>query len=1024
MQKRVKSLVNFRGGSVAGLRGCMLLLVSMFVFTSSYATLSIAYPDGERSNIEELVERRRWADAKLALQEYRRGLDPIKDRYEFEWVDYQLVCCHVELGSQEAEALMSAFMEHYPSSQYANRMLFMFGCYHCDNGNLELAEPLFDEVDYEALSALEKERYDIRLGYIRFTQGDYLSASSRFANISPKSPYYEHARYYLSYIDYHSYRYDLAKAGFESLAHSDSYRQVIPYYLLQIEYREQNFNYVISEGERLLATSTSDVRPDLVRIIAEAYFIQNDYAQALKYISMYPEDKYARQENYIKGYSLYRLARYEDAIEPLNSVCGANDHLTQNASYHLADCYLRVGDKSNAAKAFAMASVEGFDETIAENALLNQGRLVFELGGVMNESLNVLKQYLQRYPESIHCAEVQNLIVATYYNSSSYEAAYDIIKSIQNPSKDLRLALQKITVYRAVDEIAAGNYVLAGELLDESKSIGMSAKYKALTYYWMGELAMIKGEYDEAKRMYEDYIRCAPKSDNEYAMAHYGLGYAYFSNKEYDMASVAFDTYLRGFVFDDNGALRRSSKEYVAKDQERYIYDAQNRFGDSHFAQRHFDAARKAYGIASAYRDTNSPICHYANYQLAIIDGIKSKNATKIERLKDVVRGGSEYADDAWYEIGRTYISASEYEDGIRVLEDFVDNNLHSPYYIPALMNLGLGYYNLYMYDEARDKYKLVIEADPQSQTALEALRAIREIYVTRSDIDGYFEFANSCGVQSDMGIAARDSLTFTVARNEYLDGDINLAAVKLRTYLDEFEVGYNRTEALFYLSDCFIRIDDKEQALECMDELVSIGTNQYTERVLTVMAPMCFDMELYPKSADAYLKLYEVANDDSRRMWAVDGYVKSRLKYLADSEAITFVAELEAMECVKVETMRKAQIVKARALFTQGDDAAFDIFRQLAENRRTVEGAESYYRLVEQSYNRGDLAISEQMVYDMGEFGSVYWQAKCFIILGDIMRDKGNIFQARATYQSVVDGYTISDDGIVMEAQSRINSL
>jgi hypothetical protein len=34
------------------------------------------------------------------------------------------------------------------------------------------------------------------------------------------------------------------------------------------------------------------------------------------------------------------------------------------------------------------------------------------------------------------------------------------------------------------------------------------------------------------------------------------------------------------------------------------------------------------------------------------------------------------------------------------------------------------------------------------------------------------------------------------------------------------------------------------------------------------------------------------------------------------------------------------------------------------------------------------------------------------------------NTFQARATYQSIVDGYSDSDDGIVDEAQSRINSL
>ena len=46
----------------------------------------------------------------------------------------------------------------------------------------------------------------------------------------------------------------------------------------------------------------------------------------------------------------------------MSLVCGARDELTQNASYHLGDCYLRIGDKQNAAKAFSMAAVEGFDD--------------------------------------------------------------------------------------------------------------------------------------------------------------------------------------------------------------------------------------------------------------------------------------------------------------------------------------------------------------------------------------------------------------------------------------------------------------------------------------------------------------------------------------------------------------------------------------------------------------------------------------------------------------------------------------
>ncbi len=983
-----------------------LALFSLLALAPSVAEAAATSPDARRGNIEELIERKRWADAKLSLLEYRSQLDAVTDLYDLEWADYNLVCCQVELGSAEAEQLMLGFMKRYPSSQQANRMRFMLACYHSDNGDFEAAEPLFDEVDYEALNAREKERYDIRLGYIRFVKGDYLTASNCFANVSVKSEYYDHALYYTSYIDYHSGRYAEAKSGFEQLKTSDAYCQVVPYYLLQIEYREQNYDYVVAEGERLLSTSTRAVHADLVRIIAESYFIKGNYSQALKYIAQYPAEQYGRQENYIKGYSLYRLARYRDAIEPLRNVCGAMDSLTQNASYHLADCYLRINDKESAASAFSMASIEGFDNTIAENALLNYGRLKYELGGGrFNESLNVLKSYLYRYPESLHRAEVQTLLIAAYYNSRDYEAAYNAIKAMPSPDKELRVALQKVAVFRAVDAIKVGKYDTAESLLKEAESIGLSPKYKALAIYWQGEVAMLRGDYETAKSKYDSYIRSAPKTDAEYLMAHYGLGYVHFVAKDWESSSVAFDTFVREYSYRDS-----------------YMFDAQNRLGDTRFSQRQFNAARKAYKIAlgapSAQRN-------YARYQLALIDGVESDYDSKIEGLKSIIMDAEgDYVDDAWYELGRTYIAMERYSDGAATLVDFVNNDATSPYYVKALSDIGLAYYNLGKRDEARTYYERVVEYDPQSSSALEAMRGIREIYVANGDIDGYFSYAERSGVQSDMSIAARDSLSFAAARTVYLEGDVPRAIAKLRAYLDDFDTGYNRSEALFYLSDSYIRDGKRESALQSMEELLGHGTNQYTERVLVVYAPMCREMGFSEKAATSYRKLYDVAHDDERRSVAVDGYVDASLDYLSGDDILSLADEVETMEHSTNATKRKVLIAKARVLELRGDDMAYDIYRYLADDRRTVEGAEAYYNLIEQQYYVGNSAAAEQMVYDLGECGSMYWQAKCFIILGDIMRDKGNTFQARATYQSIVDGYSVSDDGIIQEAQSRINSL
>lgn len=986
-----------------------IALLSLAMFAATAQAMPVVDGGGPKANIEELIERKRWADAKHLLNDYRVQLNPVKDRYELEWVDYQLVCCQVELGSSEAMKYMLDFMKRYPQSQHANRMRFMLACYHAEENNLEAAKEHLLKVDYMGLNAREKERYDIRLGYIRFVEGDYDAATKHFNLIPQKSEYYGHALYYNSYISYLHHDYVTARSGFTQLKDHDSYRSVIPFYLVQIEYREANYDYVISEGERLLTMSTRAVRDDLVRILAESYFVKGDYDMSLKYINEYPADKYSRQENYIKGYSLYRLARYNDAIKPLRTVCGAEDSLTQIASYHLAECYLHSGDNKEARKAFSMASVDGFDDAIAENALLNYGRLTYELDSdLFNESVNTLKKYLDKYPKSLYRDEVQKLLIAAYYNSKDYGSAYSAIKALPSPDRELRVALQKVAVFRALDAIQEGEYAEANALLQEAESIGISAKYKALAIYWQGEIALLEGRYDDAKERYESYVRLAPKSDREYLLAQYGLGYVHFKPndaKAMELSSVAFDTFVR---------------EYKQKDQ--YLYDAQNRLGDIRFSQRQFNAARKAYKVAL---DSPGSERNYARYQLALIDGVESKHEDKIDKLKGIVKDADgSYVDDAWYELGRTYIALERFKDGAQTLEDFVANDPTSPYYLSALSDIGLAYFNLDCKEDARKSYEKVVAYDPQSSAALEAMRSIREIYVASGDIDGYFAYAERCGVQSDMSVATRDSLTFVAARAVYFEDDMPRSITKLRAYLDDFDNGYNRSEALFYLSDSYIRNGDTEHALQTMEELVAHGNSKYNERVLTTMASMYDGLKSYEKSATAYRKLYDVAHDPAKRSAASDGYISATLEYANDDQLLAMADDVAKMDDASGVAKRKALLVKGRVMYNRGESGAYDVFEYLAANRSTAEGAEAYYRLVEREFNADNLDKAEKMVYELGNCGSVYWQAKCFILLGDIMIKHDNLFQARATYQSIVDGYPVQDDGIIAEVKERINSI
>lgn len=61
---------------------------------------------------------------------------------------------------------------------------------------------LSGKVDYATLSPEHRQQYDIRMGYIRFQQGDYDDALRYFRRIPSPGEYSDHALYYISYIAY------------------------------------------------------------------------------------------------------------------------------------------------------------------------------------------------------------------------------------------------------------------------------------------------------------------------------------------------------------------------------------------------------------------------------------------------------------------------------------------------------------------------------------------------------------------------------------------------------------------------------------------------------------------------------------------------------------------------------------------------------------------------------------------------------------------------------------------------------
>ncbi|MEG0789460.1 MAG: tetratricopeptide repeat protein [Alistipes sp.] len=989
-----------------------ILLLALFLCAFASIGAQAATPETHAviARATSLFEAGRWTDARHELLHARAEL-AATDIQERQQVDYYLAACAVELGSADAEAALQRFSERYPNSIYNNDVRFSLASYYCTRGDMKRAERLFSEVNYAALSADRKQQYNMRRGYVEFANGRYDQAYTYFDKIDSHSDYADHALYYKSYIAYSRGEYAQAKQGFSTLLKSDTYGAVIPYYLLQIEFKQGNYRYVTEQGDALLQQATGHHRLELGRTLAESWFHLEDYAKTAHYLNAYVAagGELGRDENYLIGFSLYRSTRYAEAEEYLRRACGADDALTQNASYHLADCYLRSGEKQSAMQSFAMASNEAYNPQIAEEALFNYGKLQYETGGgVFNEAINVLGRYMNKYPTSKRLPEVRNLLIAAYYNSHNYDAAYQAIKQHPNPDNNIKAAMQKITYFRGLESYAKGELTQAKQYLAESATTSVSPKYTALAAFWLGEIAFAQEDFNAAVTQYNAYLVRAPKNTAEYALAYYNLGYCALAQQDRNQAQQAFSRFL---------SLHPTADFYRT--------DAQNRLGDAYYSDRAFEQAAKQYEVAAAATDQGR---YYAQYQRAVTLGILGRTAPKIEALKQIMQvDKGDYIDDATYNLGHTYIEQEQYNNGASVLEKFVTRFPSSPLHTSALSDLGLAYLNLGDRQKSLKYYDLIVTTAPQSAEAKDAMQGIREIYVADGKVDAYFTYAEKVGMETDLTEMTRDSLSYLAAQRFYLNGNHDDAEKSLRSYIKSYPKGYYITDALFCLSDCYLKTNEREPAIETLTQLAEQSTGQYTPKALDKLAQLTFEDHRYAEAATAYRKLYDVSHTATTKADAMTGYVRACVAEGDAAKIVQMADDVAACPAAGATAQRESQFAQMQQLRKQGKHAqATKICKKLSSEAQTLEGATSTYYVIEDLFAGGELQKAEDAIYAFTAKNSphAYWLAKAYILLGDIYVRRGDTFQARATYQSIADGYSPADDGIIAEAKERIQNL
>ncbi|NMD01216.1 MAG: hypothetical protein GYA62_16040, partial [Bacteroidales bacterium] len=83
-------------------------------------------------------------------------------------------------------------------------------------------------------------------------------------------------------------------------------------------------------------------------------------------------------------------------------------------------------------------------------------------------------------------------------------------------------------------------------------------------------------------------------------------------------------------------------------------------------------------------------------------------------------------------------------------------------------------------------------------------------------------------------------------------------------------------------------------------------------------------------------------------------------------------------------------------------------------------------FLIIDIYFKQNKFDVAEKEVYDFVKKNTPhqYWLAKSFLILADIYVAKNDNFQAKATLQSIIDNYKNTEDGILNDANAKLQSI
>jgi tetratricopeptide (TPR) repeat protein len=920
---------------------------------------------------------------------------------------YYDAMCAVKLNQTDADQKVLNFVEENPTSTKKNKAFFNVANYYFANKKAAYALKWFTKVNEDLLSEENKKELNFKMGYSLLVSDNLTLAKNKFLPLINDAKYGNDSRYYFGFISYKLEDYGIAESTLKEIADNKSYKAEISYYLLDISFKSGKFERCIKVGTELLKTSSKKDISEISKIVGESYFNLQQYQEAIPYLKAYEgkKGKWTNTDYYQLGYVFFKQNDFENAITYFNKIIDEKNAVSQNAYYHLAECYLNTDKKTEALNAFKTASEMSFNTEIQEDAALNYAKLSYEAGNPFQNVSDVLQDFLKKYPNSSAYIEINELVVSSFIHQQDYQGALEYLKK-KNSTENIALT-NEVSLYRGMQLFNDNKYQESLPYFVKSKESKEVEIYQKGNY-WEAETLFRLENYEEAAAKFISTKRILKSNKEEFSLIDYNIGYSYFKLKEYGNAINSFKQFIA------NGQSDKAINE-----------DAYVRLGDSYFANRNYADAIKSY--ENVVRNLGSD-ADYAEYQIGMSHGFRDESDEKINALTRVVNNykSSSLKDDALFQLANTYIKIKNNAKAHQAYDRLLENHPKSSFLSKALVRQGLLYYSDNENKKALDKFKLTVQKFPNTPDAIQAVNNAKNIYLDDDNLDEYVAWVKKLDFikvsEDDL-----DNSTFVIAERKYFEGKTNDGIIAaLNKYLEKYSKGTHSLKANYYLADILFKDKQFDKAIVNYQTVLKAGASEYNEDALAKLSQIYLEKQNFKEALPLLERLEQEAYAVENIQFAQSNLMKGYYETKEYAKAISYAKKVLSLDKDKNSLMDDAKTIIARAAFKTADfDTAQEYYSSIEKNATGELKAEtlyynSFFKNQQKKYEASNKVIQE-LIADYSAYK--YWGVKSYVIMGKNYYSLKDAYQATFILENVIKNFSQFND-IVEEAQIELKKI